>query len=139
MARFDAGRGLCKEEVVMTLAEAACAVWRVVEHPYTTEVGERARFACLIGHLSELECSPRELAGDLGAMVALPGEVPAAHLGVLIDWVASQREWWLKKAKVVREAVPAEMVFNRRSFKVPAAGPKRKVGMGKREAGNGTA
>lgn len=78
--------------MALSLSEAVAAVRRVIEHPYTTAVGERARLGTLAHALQKSRLPVVEVAGAVGAKEHLARR----RWLNFVRWVQGRRSQWLK-------------------------------------------
>lgn len=97
------------EENELDIEDAAVAVRRVLDHPYTTEAGEHARLGTLATLLRWHRVDAVALGRLLGAMLPAPPDTSReTHLGRLLAWVQAQRVARLRD--VEREACVNRLV-----------------------------
>ena len=102
----------------MTLDEAVADVRRVLEHPYTTDVGESARLGALGTRLCHYRIDCLLLCRRLGVILSpIDRQSSGRACNALLHWIATRRRPKLPKKKAVGKRAPASVIWPRKSPK----------------------
>lgn len=92
----------------MTLDEAAADARRVLEHPYTTDVGESARLGALSTRLDYYRIDCLALCRRLGVILnPIDRQSSGRARNALIDWIRARRLRRFKPPKPPKQKRPA--------------------------------